>query len=127
ITVYRDGSRQQQVLNLVSDDKRAKRTRIPSFGAASEYYEIKTGHGPLHVHIAYDDEGPFRVSASIEPVGGELAGLAATTGILLTKFLEQGGNANEVLKSLISIKGDRPLGLGPNKVNSISHGIGLAL
>jgi ribonucleoside-diphosphate reductase alpha chain len=127
ITVYRDGSRQQQVLNLVSDDKKVKRARNASIGVSSEYFEIKTGHGPLHVHIDFDETGPFRISASIEPVGSELAGLAALTGILLTKYLEQGGSASQVLANLNSIRGDRPLGLGPNKVNSISHGIGLAL
>jgi hypothetical protein len=115
------------VLNLVSNEKRVKRARDFSVGVSSEYYEIKTGHGPLHVHIDYDEDGPFRLSASIEPVGTEMSGLASLTGILITQYLEQGGNPNQLLKHLNSIKGDRPLGIGDNKVNSISHAIAIAL
>jgi len=98
-----------------------------SVGVSSEYYEIRTGHGPLHVHIDFDEEGPYRVFASLEPVGTELAGLASLTGILVSQFLEQGGDPNAILKNLQAIKGDRPTGLGENRVNSIPHAIGIAL
>ena len=56
------GSKKQQVLNISSGTKRS-RVRDLSLGMSSEYYEIKTGHGPLHVHIDYDDEGQM-LSAS---------------------------------------------------------------
>lgn len=127
ITIYRDGSKQQQVLNLLPAETRAKKARDLSIGVSSEYYEIKTGHGPLHVHINYDDAGPFRMFVSIAPLGTEIAGLASITGILLSKYLEEGGDPTRILKHLQSVKGDRPLGLGENRVNSIPHGIALAL
>ncbi len=127
ITIYRDGSRKQQVLNLAVDGKRTRRPRDFSAGVSSEYYEIKTGHGPLHVHIDYDEKGPYRVFASISPVGTETAGLTHIIGILLSKYLEEGGEPAKILKHLQSIKGDRPLGLGENKVNSIPHAVAIAL
>jgi ribonucleoside-diphosphate reductase alpha chain len=130
ITIYRDGSKKQQVLNLFtaeSQAKKQKRERDLSLGVSSEYYEIKTGHGPLHVHIDYDDAGPYRVFASLPPVGTELAGLTSMIGVLISKFLEEGGDPIRLLKHLQSVKGDRPLGLGKNKINSISHGIAVAL
>lgn len=127
ITVYRDGSKQQQVLNLLPASRRSRRTPDLSQGVSSEYYEIKTGHGPLHVHIDYDAEGPYRVFASLPPVGTEISGLASIVGVLISKFLEQGGDAVKLLKHLQSVKGDRPLGLGEHKVNSISHAVAIAL
>lgn len=127
ITIYRDGSKQQQVLNLVSNTKPQKSKRDLSQGVSSEYYEIKTGHGPLHVHIDFDETGPYRVFASLAPVGTELSGLASLTGVMISKYLEEGGNPADLLKHLQSVKGDRPLGLGKNKINSIPHAIGVAL
>ena len=127
ITIYRDGSKKQQVLNLFSGNKKARRSRDLSLGVSSEYYEIKTGHGPLHVHIDYDEEGPYRVFASLAPVGTEIAGLTSMIGVLVSKYLEEGGAPAGLLRHLQSVKGDRPYGLGENKVNSISHAIGQAL
>lgn len=127
ITIYRDGSKKQQVLNLFSGNKKTKRTRDLSLGVSSEYYEIKTGQGPLHVHIDYDEEGPYRVFASLPPVGTEISGLTSIIGVLISKYLEEGGAPSSLLRHLQSVKGDRPFGLGESKVNSISHGIGVAL
>lgn len=125
ITIYRDGSKSQQVLNLAPTEK--KKARDASQGMSSEYYEIKTGHGPLHVHVDFDDDGPFRVFVSLSPVGSEMAGMSALVGVLLSKFLENGGDPVRILKHLNSIKGDRPLGFGQNRVDSIPHAIAIAL
>jgi ribonucleoside-diphosphate reductase alpha chain len=127
ITVYRDGSKQQQVLNLLPAGGRKRRAPDLTQGVQSEYYEIKTGHGPLHVHIDYDLDGPYRVFASLPPVGTEISGLTSIVGVLISKYLEQGGDPLNLLKHLQSVKGDRPLGLGEHKVNSISHAVAIAL
>ncbi len=127
ITIYRDGSKKQQVLNLFSGTKKVKRARDLSLGVSSEYYEIKTGHGPLHVHIDYDEDGPYRVFVSLPPVGTETSGLASILGVLISKYLEEGGAASSLLKHLQSVKGDRPYGLGELRVNSVPHAIGIAL
>ncbi len=127
VTIYRDGSKRQQVLNLSTETRRPKTRRDLSLGVSSEYYEIKTGHGPLHVHIDYDEEGPQRLFASLSPVGTELAGLASVLGVVISKYLEQGGSAHALVKHLQSVKGDRPFGLGEARVNSISHALGIAL
>ena len=89
--------------------------------------EIITGHGPLHVHIDYDEDGPYRVFLSLPPVGTEVSGLASTLGVIVSKYLEEGGDPKALLKHLQSVKGDRPYGLGENKVNSVPHGLGIAL
>jgi ribonucleoside-diphosphate reductase alpha chain len=128
ITVYRDGSKAQQVLNLSSAPAKGKR-REPeaSLGLDAEYYQIRTGYGPLHVHINYDEKGPFQVFTNIPPLGTEIAGLTSLIGILLSKYLAEGGDPIRLLKHLNSIKGDKPIGLGPNRVDSIPHALAIAL
>jgi ribonucleoside-diphosphate reductase alpha chain len=129
ITIYRDGSKAQQVLNLgaAGSKKTEARQRDTSRGVSSEYYEIRTGYGPLHVHIDYDESGPYRIFTSLPPVGTELSGLTSVIGILLSKYLETGGDPARILKHLNSVKGDRPFGFGAQRVDSIPHAIAVAL
>jgi ribonucleoside-diphosphate reductase alpha chain len=128
ITVYRDGSKAQQVLNLAPAPSKAKR-REPeaAFGLSSEYYQIRTGYGPLHLHVNYDEKGPFQLFANIPPLGTEISGLTSLVGILISKYLSEGGDPLKLLKHLNSVKGDRPIGLGPSRVDSIPHAISIAL
>lgn len=132
VTVYRDGCKTRQVLNLGSsaaklEPKKKKKIQPSSFGVSSEYFQIKTGYGPLHIHINYNDDGPYQVFTNIPPLGTEISGLTALIGILLSKYLEEGGNPIGIIKHLNSVKGDRPSGFGENKVNSIAHAISIAL
>ena len=128
ITVYRDGSKSQQVLNLAPTAVKSKR-REPdaSFGLSSEYFQIRTGYGPLHIHVNYDERGPFQVFTNIPPLGTEISGLTSLVGILISKYLSEGGDPLKLLKHLNSVKGDKPIGLGPSRVDSIPHAIALAL
>jgi len=123
VTIYRDGSKQFQVLNL--EKKKVKKRN--GHGEKSAYYEIETGYGSLHIHINYDEDGPTKVFVNITPLGTEISGLTGALGILISKYLEAGGDASRMLKHLNSIKGDKPFGFGKNKVDSIPHGISKAL
>ncbi|MEW5950825.1 MAG: adenosylcobalamin-dependent ribonucleoside-diphosphate reductase [Elusimicrobia bacterium] len=127
ITVYRDGCKAQQVLNISSGQEKQKKKKTLSFGASSQYYQIQTGYGPLHIHINYNENGPFQFFTNIPPLGTEISGLTALVGILLSKYLEAGGDPVKIIKHLNSVKGDRPWGFGENKVNSIPHAIAIAL
>lgn len=127
ITVYRDGCKDYQVLNVTSPQKEKKK-RNPALGISSEYYQIQTGYGPLHIHINYTEEtGPFQIFTNIPPLGTEISGLTALVGILLSKYLEAGGDPVRILKHLNSVKGDKPFGFGENRINSIPHAIAIAL
>ncbi len=130
ITIYRDGCKDFQVLNLGASKKEEKVTRDkkkPGFAISSHYYQIETGYGPLHVHINYDDKGPFQVFTNIPPLGTEISGLTSLVGILLSKYLDNGGDPVSVIKHLNSVKGDKPIGFGENHINSIAHAISVAL
>ncbi|MBI2667468.1 adenosylcobalamin-dependent ribonucleoside-diphosphate reductase [Candidatus Woesearchaeota archaeon] len=121
VTIYRDGSKQFQILNL--NEKESKKKKEKSESEMSDYYEVPTGQGPLHVHINYDKEGPMKIFANISPIGTEISGLTTALGIILSKYLEIGGDPARLIKHLNSIKGDKPYGFGPNKVDSIPHGL----
>jgi ribonucleoside-diphosphate reductase alpha chain len=128
ITIYRDGSKTQQVLNLGAAGAPEKpKARDASRGMSSEYYEIRTGHGGLHVHIDYDETGPYRLFTSLSPLGTDISGLTSVVGIMISKYLETGGDPKRILKHLNSVKGDRPFGFGAQRVDSIPHAIAIAL
>ncbi|HUT86208.1 MAG TPA: hypothetical protein VMW66_05175, partial [Elusimicrobiales bacterium] len=128
ITIYRDGCKAQQVLNLDPKEKaRQIAEKRKPFGVASQYYQIQTGYGPLHVHINYDDQGPYQVFTNIPPLGTEISGLTSLVGILLSKYLELAGDPRDIMRHLNSIKGDRPIGFGENHINSIPHALAVAL
>ena len=135
VTVYRDGSKQFQVLNI-SDKKKTeekesmqmvKPKRDKKIQEKSDYYLIQTGQGPMHIHVNYDENGPTKVFANISPMGTEISGLASALAILLSKYLELGGDPIRILKHLNSVKSEIPFGFGKNRVDSIAHAISIAL
>jgi len=131
ITVYRDGCKSHQVLNIGEKKTALEKKELPkldpSEGIGSVYYKLETGHGPIHIHIDHHDGKILRVFTNITPVGTEISGLTCMVGILLSKYLELGGDVNEIRKHLNSIKSDKPFGFGPKRVESIPHALSVAL
>ncbi len=122
ITIYRDGSKSQQVLNVGL----SKETDLRE-GITSVYYKFESGYGPVHIHIDHIKGKPFRVFTNTTPIGTEVAGLTSVLGIMISKYLEIGGDIQEVIKHLNSVKSDKPYGIGPNRIESIPHAIASAL
>lgn len=127
VTVYRDGSKQFQVLNINEKEKKEEKRRKRVTQELSEYYMIETGHGPIHLHLNYDEEGPTKVFANISPTGTEISGLSNALAIVLSKYFELGGDPIKILKHLNSIKSEKPFGFGKKRVDSIPHAISLAI
>lgn len=131
VTIYRDGSKQFQILNVNEKKQKKEETQKKKRGdkleEKSEYQQVNTGHGPIHLHINYDEEGPTKVFANISPTGTEISGLTSALAIVLSKYFELGGDPVRILKHLNSIKSERPLGIGKNRVDSIPHAISVAL
>ena len=46
---------------------------------------------------------------------------------MLSKYLAEGGDPLRIFKHLNAVKGDKAIGFGENRVNSIAHAIALAL
>jgi len=134
ITVYRDGCKSFQVLNIKkksaeqkAEAKKEKPKLDYSQGVGSVYYEFESGYGPVHVHIDHHEGDIQRVFTTIAPIGTEIAGLTSIMGILISKYLELGGDVGNLKKHLNSIKSDRPMGFGPKRVESIPHAVSIAL
>jgi len=126
ITIYRDGCKSDQVLNRT--ERKAKERLNLKEGVDAVYFKFKAGSGPVHITVVGDHEGrPYRVFINTTPVGTETSGLAIALGILLSKYLEIGGDPNEVRKHLNSIKSDKPYGIGPDRIESIPHAVSAAL
>lgn len=131
-TIYRDGSREGVLLSGKEEKKEAesekkKKPKKEGHPEMSDYYMIRTGHGPLHIHINYDEDGPTKVFANIPPVGTEISGLSSALAILLSKYFELGGDPARVLKHLNSVKSEKPYGFGKNRIDSIPNALAVAL
>ena len=124
VTVYRDGSKSFQVLNLGEKKKKEEKKDLQEF---ADYSLIQTGQGPIHMHINYNKEGPTKVFANLSPAGTEISGLTTAVAILLSKYFELGGDPVRILKHLNSVKSEKPYGFGKNRIDSIPHAISIAL
>ncbi len=141
ITVYRDGSKSQQVLNLgTGAEKKAEQKNGAANGAVikrghkdkfaplvAHKYSIDTGYGPVHMTFVDDEHGLYQSFFNLSPIGTEISGMTAMLGIMLSKFCQQGGDPENLIHHLTTVKGDRPIGFAANKVNSIPHAIAIAL
>ncbi len=131
ITVYRDGCKSHQVLNI--GEKKTAQTQKEeekideSEGVGSVYYKLESGYGPVHIHIDHQNGKIRKVFTTINPLGTEISGLTAVLGILVSKYLKLGGDVNEIRKHLNSIKSDKPFGFGVKRVESIPHAVSVAL
>lgn len=93
----------------------------------SEYYCVPTGWGPLHIHICHEDGNPTKVFTQIPPIGSDWHSMTALIGILLTKYLEAGGDINRIVKHLRSIHSDKVTYWNDKMITSIPNAIATAL
>ncbi len=134
LTVYRDGSRENQVLSTGNEKKSTPavtRNIIPRPRPTcvnGKTIEIETGCGSLYVTINEDEEGnPFELFAQIGKAGGCVASQTQSTARLCSLALRSGLSPKSIIKHLIGISCHKPSGYGPNKVYSCSDAIAKAL
>jgi len=126
VTVYRDGSKQFQILNINEKDKKEK-TKKKNLEEFSDYHLIQTGHGPVHLHINYNEEGITKIFANLSPTGTEISGMTTALAIILSKYFELGGDPIRIIRHLNSIKSEKPYGFGKNRIDSVPHAMSIAL
>jgi len=136
-TIYRDGSRTGQVLNVGTKDKTAETEAV----ASTEFtpkprpkvligrtVEMMTGCGKLYVTINQDEKGvPFEVFTSMGKAGGCAQSQCEAIGRLISIDLRSGGNLDRIIKQLKGISCHMRYGFGPNTVLSCSDAVGKAL
>ncbi|QQG47952.1 MAG: vitamin B12-dependent ribonucleotide reductase [Candidatus Woesebacteria bacterium] len=144
ITVFRDGCKNEQVLNLGVGKKEAgkkveevkiehtiKPRPVKVEGAT---YEIQTPMGKSFITVNHDSDGnPFEVFVTIGKAGSEIAAMAEALGRLISTTLRFGNHmpaidrARELVDQLSGIGGARSVGFGANRVRSLPDAVSKAI
>ncbi len=145
VTIYRDGSRQEQVLNIGEvkrkDGSAGTGTQLelgqqagtlpvrPSRSPVlrGETREKVTGCGSLYVTVNEDDFGPREVFANMGKAGGCASASTEAIGRLISLAFRYGVPPDKIVKQLRGIRCHVPLGFGPNQILSCPDAIGKAL
>ncbi len=137
ITIYRDGSRDNQVLNIgkVKEETSvevpvpvpAKPKERPAI-LIGKTTEITTGCGKMYVTINQDQEGNvFEVFTSIGKAGGCAQSQSEAIGRLISLNLRSGVEPEFIIKQLKGISCHMPYGFGSQRVLSCADAVGKAL
>lgn len=143
VTVYREGSREGI---LISDkegrlEKRIRMTDVEKHpllkigydnkeSIFSDKYEIKTGHGPLHISITTDHRGyPVEIFANMGPIGTSQSSTTSLEGLQLSRELQEIPQPDllRLIRDFGSVKGDQPIGVGESRIDSIEHGFSIIM
>ncbi len=113
ITVYRDGSRDKEVLvatthtngtGSITDISTEKVDRIIPTVVKGERERIKTGNGTMHVNINFDDAGkPFELFANLGKTGGCEHGQLEAIGRLVSLALQSDVPIEKIIHQLRGI------------------------
>jgi ribonucleoside-diphosphate reductase alpha chain len=134
VTIYRDGSREGQVLSTTQavapaaatpSDRRQKRERPRVLTGRT--YEMRTGCGPLYITINEDDHGLFEVFTTMGKAGGCAASQCEAIGRLVSLSWRSGLRAESIVKQLRGISCHKPSGFGPSRVLSCADALALAI
>lgn len=134
VTVYRDGSRAQQVLSGGTAAKAAE----PVAGSArlprprpdvviGRTMRMETGCGNLYVTTNETEDGPFELFAQIGKAGGCAASQTEAIGRLVSLALRSGVDAGAIARQLKGVRCPYPSWNRGQKVLSCADGIGQAL
>ncbi len=133
VTIYRDGSREGQVLTRGVEEKkeekiqgeRIKRERPPVLTGRT--YQMTTGCGALYVTINEDEKGLFELFNTMGKAGGCAASQSEAIGRLVSLAWRTGIPADPVIKQLIGISCHKPFGFGENRILSCADAIAKAI
>lgn len=137
ITVYRDGSREDQVLNVgVSQEEPTApleeaveitepRSRPDVIRGTTQ--KIMTGYGALYVTVNEDDHGLFEVFAQIGRGGGYTASFTEAVARLISLCLRTGIPVDEIIDQLEGIRSPRLAWDHREKIYSVPDALAKAL
>jgi len=136
VTIYRDGSREEQVLNV--GPKREKKRGDPASGIATtrpsrprllngETERVETGCGKLFIIMNDDEFGPREVFANMGKAGGCASSNTEALGRLISLAFKKGATPSEIIEHLKGIRCHVPYGIGPNAVLSCADAVAKAL
>jgi ribonucleoside-diphosphate reductase alpha chain len=127
ITVYRDGSKAEQVLYAAAAAKPKLIPRERPISLPSITDKIKTGLGNLYVTITFLNDKPFEVFTSIGKSGYSTMADAEAIGRLISLALRSGVDPREVILQLKGIGGSEPVFTEGGLVQSIPDAVAKVL
>ncbi len=137
VTIYRDGSRDVQVLNkglgsdrITKEDEDRKSSMVKRDRPkrlAGETIQMETGCGPLYVTINEDEYGIFELFNTMGKAGGCAASQSEAIGRLVSLAWRSGIDEGSIIKQLIGIRCHKPTGLGESRMLSCSDAIASAI
>lgn len=138
VTIYRDGSRDMQVLSVakaeqpepaevpVETGKTGHKRERPR-ALTGKTYQMTTGCGPLYVTINQDNSGLFELFTTMGKAGGCAASQCEAIGRLVSLAWRSGVQARQVIKQLVGITCHKPAGFGDNRVTSCADAVARAI
>jgi ribonucleoside-diphosphate reductase alpha chain len=124
LTIYRDGSRELQVLNIQRKPKYPQVEPRPrpeqTFGVTER---INTGCGKLYVTINRDDYGICEVFAQMGKAGGCAYSQIEATSRLISLALRSGVKVESIIRQLVGIRCPSPVWANGGQVVSCSDAI----
>lgn len=138
VTIYRDGSRDVQVLSTVKEelpvvqseqvlDKQYKRRPQVLRGAT---YKVNTPFGMAYITINDLNGSPGEIFLNVGKAGSDVFAMAEALGRVCSLFLRYGDHGNKVkllIKHLKGIGGSGAIGFGVNRVESIADAVAKSL
>lgn len=147
ITIYRDGSREKQVVEMKTkkgtaaqekapellDDDTGEPSwaprRLPTPAEAWGFrLKKKSDVGTVFTSIFRNEDGmPVEVFVNVGKHGGYVAGSAQVTGRLASLAMKYGASVEEVANELVGISCGQQYGYGPNAITSMFDAVGKSM
>ena len=137
VTIYRDGSRDKQVLSrgkgeekaarISSDEERKVVKRERPKVLKGWTYQMQTGCGPLYVTVNQDATGLFELFTTMGKAGGCAASQSEAIGRMVSLAWRSGIQARQVIKQLQGISCHSPSGFGENRILSCADAVAKAI
>ncbi len=138
VTIYRDGSRDNQVLSV---DKKAKAEEKPlpaeahktrrkkdrPRALAGATYQMETGCGHLYITINEDEKGLFELFTMMGKAGGCASSQCEALGRLISLSWRSGVQARQTVKQMIGISCHKPNGFGEKRISSCADAVARAI
>jgi len=140
VTIYRDGSRDMQVLSVAKKEeekkpetvlpmeaKKASRKKERPKALKGATYQMETGCGPLYITINEDSNGLFELFTTMGKAGGCAASQCEAIGRLVSLAWRSGVQARQAVKQMIGITCHKPAGFGGNRITSCADAVAKAI
>ncbi|SHI43156.1 ribonucleoside-diphosphate reductase class II [Malonomonas rubra DSM 5091] len=142
VTIYRDGSRDMQVLSVAKKEEKSSEETVDAMPMESKKpsrkrerpralrgstYQMETGCGPLYITINQDEKGLFELFTTMGKAGGCAASQCEAIGRLVSLAWRSGVQARQAVKQMIGITCHKPAGFGENRITSCADAVAKAI